>query len=164
MDTRTRSRAITGILFIVLGLGLYGLKFLGPLGQSGVLLLLGGIFLAGYLSSRFYLLLVAAGILLGLGAGSYGERYFAVWGEFSRIGLGAGFIAIYLIALAYERRTSWWPLVPGTILILLGLQRWHAVWTFLVSDGWPLILVVVGVLILLGLLGGSRARQTSSQR
>jgi hypothetical protein len=156
MDKKTRSRVFTGLTFILLGLGLFGLQYFGPLGQSAILLTLGGLALAGYLFTRAYLLLVAGGILLGLGVGSFGERHFSVWGEFSKIGLGAGFILIYLVQLLYERCSHWWPLIPGTILILLGLGRWHDAWTYLVSDGWPLILVLIGVLVLLGALGRKR--------
>jgi len=138
-------------------LTLYGMRYIGELGESLVLLLAGGLFVAGYLFTRAYLLLVVGCILFGLGVGSFGERYLYLWGEFSEIGLGAGFILIYLIGLAYERRAHWWPLIPGTILILLGLQKWGRVWRFLLSDGWPLILVIIGVLVLLGTLGRRRS-------
>ena len=160
MAASQRSRIFAGVLLIVLGLGLYGLQYLEPLGQSATLLVLGGVFIAAYLYTRSYGLLIPGGILLGLGIGSYGERHFYIWGEFSKIGLGIGFILIYLIALLYERKSHWWPLIPGTILILLGLNRWNRVWTYLFSDGWPLILVIVGVLILLGALG--RRKKTTA--
>jgi len=146
-------------MLILLGLVLYGMQYIGDLGKSALLLCSGALFIAGYLFTRFYLLLVTGGVLLGLGLGSFGERYFYVWGELSHIGLGVGFVLIYLIALLYQRRSHWWPLVPGAILILLGLQSWGKVWRFLLSDGWPLILVIIGVLILLGTIGRSRRPQ-----
>lgn len=160
MDKNTRSHVLTGLLLIALGLGLWGLKLADTVGQTIVLLALGGLFVAGYLYNRSYPKLVAGGVLLGLGIGSFGERYWSVWGEYSRLGLGVGFILIYLIALLYERKSLWWPLIPGTILILLGLGRWHRVWTYLFHDGWPLLLVVIGVLVLLGALGRSRAKKS----
>jgi len=163
MARQNQSRVFTGVLLIVLGFGLFGLQYLEAPGQGTVLLLLGALFVGGYLYSRNYGLLVPGCILLGLGAGSFGDRYFYVWGEFSKIGLGAGFIAIYLIALLYQRRSPWWPLIPGTILILLGLGQWHRAWTFLLSDGWPLILVIVGALILLGALGRSRKKTSPAE-
>jgi len=158
MDRPTNNRLVTGAVFIVLGLALFGLQYLENLGKSMVMLLLGGIFIGLYLFTRSYISMVFGGILLGLGAGSFGEQYFYVWGEFSRIGLGAGFILIYLVPMLYERRSRWWPLIPGTILILLGLGKWHQAWIYLFSKGWPLILVLIGVLILLGAVGRSRKK------
>jgi len=156
MASTTRTRVTTGVGLILLGLTLYAMRYIGELGESLVLLLAGALFVGGYLFTRAYLLLVVGCVLFGLGFGSFGERYFYVWGEFSRIGLGVGFVLIYLIALAYQRRSHWWPLIPGGILILLGLQSWGKVWRFLLSDGWPLILVIIGVLVLLGTLGRGR--------
>lgn len=162
MDKNQRSRILTGLLLIALGLGLWGLKLADAVGQSILLIALGGLFIAGYLYSRSYGKLVAGSLILGLGIGSFGERYRLIWGEYSEIGLGLGFISIYVVALLYERRSHWWPLIPGTILVLLGLGRWNRVWTYLASDGWPLIFVVIGVLFLLGALGRSRGKKASS--
>lgn len=156
MASKSRARVTTGVGLILLGLTLYGMRYIGELGESLVLLLAGGLFVAGYLYTRAYLLLVVGGVLFGLGFGSFGERYFYVWGEFSEIGLGVGFVLIYLIALVYERCSHWWPLIPGGILILLGLREWGRVWRFLLTDGWPLILVIIGVLVLLGAIGRRR--------
>ena len=48
------------------------------------------------------------------------------------------------------------------ILILLGLGQWHRAWTFLVSDGWPLIIVIIGVLVLLGAFGRKRKKEPAA--
>jgi hypothetical protein len=151
-----RSRLVTGVTMIALGLGLYGMQYLDDVGASITLTLLGGLCIAAYLYSGLHLLLVAGGIVIGLGIGSFGERSFFVVGEFTKVGLGIGFILIYLIALAYKRRSHWWPLVPGVILILLGFHAWRRFRLFLFSEGWPLILVIVGALILLGTIGRRR--------
>jgi hypothetical protein len=157
MDQKTRSRVFTGGMFIILGLGLYGLQMVGPLGQSAILLTLGGLSVCAYLYTRAYLLVILGGILLGIGIGSFGERHFYVWGDLSELGLGAGFVLIYLIPLLYERKSRWWPLIPAAVLILLGLGKWREAWTYLTSStGWPLILVAIGALILLGALGRRR--------
>ena len=55
--------------------------------------------------------------------------------------------AVTLIALIYERRFEGWPLIPGTILILVGLRETDILRYFV--DHWPLLLVVAGVLLLL---------------
>ena len=151
MEANTRSKVATGVMLIVLGLGLYGLQFVEGAGESVVLCLLGGLFIAGYLFTRGYALLVVGAIVLGLGIGSFGERTLWLYGEFSKIGLGVGFILIYLIQLLYERRSHWWPLIPGGVMLLLGLNAWRKFRLFLFSEGgWPLILVIIGGLILLG--------------
>jgi hypothetical protein len=159
MESKVRSRVVTGVMLILLGLALFGIRYIEGLGESVLLLCAGGLFIAGYLFTRVYLLLILGCILFGLGVGSFGERYFYVWGEFSEIGLGVGFVLVYLIKLVYERCSHWWPLIPGGVLILLGLQSWGRVWRFLLSDGWPLILVIIGVLVLLGTLGRERRKK-----
>lgn len=159
MDKPTRNRFVTAAVFIVLGLTLFGLQYLENVGKSVVMLVLGGTFTGLYLYTRSYFAMLVGGILLGLGVGSFGEQYFYVWGEFSHVGLGGGFILIYLVPLLYERCSHWWPLIPGTILILIGFGKWHQVWTFLFDKGWPLLLVLIGVLILLGAVGKKKKKE-----
>jgi len=156
METSTRSRLAAGLTLIVLGAGLYGMKYLAPMGESVALTLLGGLCIAGYFYSRFYPLLVVGCIVLGLGIGSFGDRTYSVLGEFTKLGLGIGFVLIYVIDLLYRRRSHWWPLIPGIVLILLGFRAWGPFREFIFSDGWPLILVIVGVVILLGAFGRRR--------
>jgi len=161
MDPKTKSKVATGLMLIVLGLALYGLQYLDDLGESVTLLLLGGMFIAAYMYTRTYLLLVFGGIVTGLGIGSLGERTVYIVGEFTQIGLGIGFILIYLIAMLYRGRSHWWPLIPGVVLLLLGFNAWRQFRLFMFSKGWPLILVVIGVLILLGTIGRNRKKTES---
>jgi hypothetical protein len=108
---------------------------------------------AGYLYRRRYGFLIPGGILLGLGLGSIGEGALFQIADFEAIGLGIGFISIYVIALAYEGRTHWWPLIPGGILVVTGLATGNAVFQRLLSVGWPLILVFIGLLFLASAFG-----------
>ncbi|NIM62909.1 MAG: hypothetical protein GTN89_03285, partial [Acidobacteria bacterium] len=70
-----------------------------------------------------------------------------------KVGLGAGFIAIFVIALVYEKRSHWWPLIPGGILLVTAFSIGEELMDFLFSGGWPLVLIIIGVIIVLGALG-----------
>jgi hypothetical protein len=161
MEAAAKSRVASGLTLILLGLGLYGMRYFDDLGESVALTLLGGLCIAAYLYSRVYLILIVGGIVLGLGIGSFGERTVLFVGEFTEVGLGVGFVLVYLIALLYEGRSSWWPLIPGAVFLLLGFRAWRRFRLFLFSEGWPLILVIIGALILLGAIG--RGRRTKRQ-
>jgi hypothetical protein len=153
MDEQNRGRIVAGAVLIVLGLGLLGLQFVQGIGEGMFLFLLGALFVAGYFYRRVYGLLIPGCILLGLGLGSVGERSILAFGDFGAIGLGVGFVAIYVIDLIYRGATHWWPLIPGLILIVAGIAEGNANLERLLSVGWPLILVLIGLLLLAGAFG-----------
>ncbi|HVN32712.1 MAG TPA: hypothetical protein VMT45_12080 [Thermoanaerobaculaceae bacterium] len=103
--------------------------------------------------------LVAGMILLGLGAGMLlGDRGVADIGSWTWnvLGLGAGFVGIYVLSLILKLRSHWWPLVPGFILLALGGARYVRHFTLLppevmmaVRTWWPAALVVVGVWVVI---------------
>ena len=152
MSERSQRQVATGAILILIGVGLFALQFLEGFGEAVVFFLIGGVFVAAYLYFRNYGLLIPGGILLGLGLGSIGESSVLAFGDFGAIGLGIGFVAIYVIALAYQGRSHWWPLIPGLILIVTGLASGTS-FERLLSVGWPLILVLVGLLLLAGAFG-----------
>jgi len=41
------------------------------------------------------------------------------------LGLGAGFIGIWLLALLLKLSSHWWPLVPGFVLLAVGGARFY---------------------------------------
>ncbi len=151
----TQRRRVVGGSLIVVGLALYLLQRLQGIGEGAILLLIGVAFLTAYLYRKAYGFLVPAGVLLGLGLGSAVEDSLRRFGDASVLGLGLGFVAIYVIALIYERRSHWWPLIPGAALILAALPNTEGVLKAL-FDHWPLILVFIGLVVLLG--AGRRAR------
>jgi len=154
-----RRGLIPGILLIGLGLVLLIGEFV-ELGGWVFMVGLGVVFLALYFALRNYSFLIPGCILVGLGIPiAFGEANL-VQGEEAGgwivVGLGLGFCAIWVIDTLFRRVSSWWPLVPGIILTLVGagivlnergllspqmlslLERW-----------WPLILVAIGLVILL---------------
>ena len=100
--------------------------------------------LGGFLGARF--MLEAAGFS----------------GNAAALGLGAGFIAIYLLdSLRRRAGSSWWPLVPGAVLVLVGLLQNTTRWSGLGDLGWPLFLIVAGAIIAWGFgLAGAAAAAT----
>lgn len=155
MEPAVRSRLITGGSLIVLGLGLYVMQFLDASTQPLLLVFIGGVFLTAYFSTKTYGYLITGCIVAGLGIGKFGEepRWFLM-SDFTEIGLAIGFAMIYLIRMVYERRSHWWPLIPSAALFLAGLQAWRRFRLFVFSQrGWPLLIVIVGVLIILGAVG-----------
>ena len=153
MDERRQGRLFAGAILVLLGLGLFAVQFVEGFGEALILFLIGGAFVAGYLYRRAYGLLIPGCILIGIGLGSLGEGTVFGVGDLSSIGLGLGFIAIYVIALVYQGESHWWPLIPGGILVLLGLAAGSKAFEQLLSVGWPLIIVFVGLILLAGAFG-----------
>ena len=149
MDTQRQSRITAGATLIVVGLVLFFLQNMKGFGETAIFAALGAIFLIGYLWRKSYGLLVPAGILLGLAVGSYFDEIAEGTTDWSLFGLGCGFFVIYLLDLLYRRRRHWWPVVPGTILVLLAFPATEDL-LHLVLDHWPLLLVLIGVVIVLG--------------
>jgi hypothetical protein len=161
-----RRGVVAGAVLILLGLVFLADQLVGGFGDSAILFLIGGAFIAGYFFYRNYGLLIPGCILVGLAFGSVGEDTAFGIGDFSSVGLGLGFIAIYLIDLAYSGETHWWPLIPGAILVVTGLAQDNEAIENLFRVGWPLILVLIGLLILAGAFGltGRRGRDDAEMR
>jgi hypothetical protein len=140
-----RQQAIAGVALIALGLALY---FLRDLGYSLAFFLVGGGFLVAYFYRKEFAFLVPGCIILGLGLGSLGADSLLSFDASMPFWLGCGFIAITAIALLYQRVFTWWPLIPGAILILLGLPDAQRIMQQ-IFDNWQLILVAIGVLIVI---------------
>lgn len=143
-------RATAGAILVVLGLALLADRlvpgFRGEIWQ----LVLGGLFVAGYFYRRAYGLLIPGCILLGLSLGDLTQGSLLELGDSDSIGLGLGFIAIFAIDWLYRGRSHWWPLIPGTILVVTGaaegsqqIQDWLEV-------GWPVVLILIGLIVLAG--------------
>ena len=143
-----RARLIPGLILIVLGIVFLLMQYF-EFGPGLFLTLLGLVFLVPYALTRSYGLLIPGCILAGLGVGLIFERGFST-NITVPIGLGLGFIAIYVVQLVVGRWSHWWPLIPGCILVLVGLAEGVPQAATLLEKGWPLVLIAIGLAILAG--------------
>ena len=116
-----KSPIVTGLLLIAVGLVLYFLQGTTE-GHVTVFLLMGGLFIAAYFSQREYGLLVPGGVLTGLGLGLLAEDWSLLDAtQPVPLGLGLGFLLIFVSDRLYTRAGNGWPLIPGGILVLVGI-------------------------------------------
>ncbi len=143
---RERDRTVLGLIFIGGGL-LFLLDQVGIFGNLGNLvpLLIGVIFLYAYFTTRpGYRVgfLIPGAIMTGIGAGQLIENLPVpqLWtgGDLTVLTLGLGFCLIWVL----ERR-HWWALIPGGILVMVGLSNFWGIMQF-----WPIALIAVGVYLL----------------
>lgn len=158
---RRQRRAGGGVTLIVIGV-------LAILLQSGVLRgnlwpqlflpALGLIFLLWGMLTHRGGLLIPGGILLGLGAGAVlTETLFKTAAPEQQGGIvmtafGLGWILITLTSAITTDRTMWWALVPGGILLALGIIILLGVIASAaqyINWAWPIALILVGLLIIL---------------
>lgn len=149
MSDRRKRRTTAGVVLILVGLGFFLQSRFNYIESEYVLLGLGAAFMAGYLWRRRYGLVIPGGILLGLGAGGLLEDRLAGFADGDQLGLGLGFVAVFLVPLFYERRSHWWPLIPGGVLILAAVEKTEELAGYLVEN-WPLVLVAIGIVLVLG--------------
>jgi hypothetical protein len=153
-----------GLALIVLGGALLALERLDGSPDHLFLILIGGVFTAGYFYKKAFGLLIPGGILIGLGAGLayddvYSDSLFLMDGESAAFGIGVGFLLIYAISLVYERVNRWWPLIPGGFLVIAGLPDF--VWVDDVLEFWPVAVMAVGILLLFrGVVSRQREGET----
>ena len=150
MEEFRKRQLVSGLTLIGVGIALYALiRAQEHMGPHALLIVIGGAFLSAYFYFREYGYLVPGCLMLGFALGRiWGASSLAV-GNPTMIGLGLGFIAIYVIGLLYERRAAWWPLAPGSVLLLLGIPLTTGLVEYL-FDNWPLILVLVGLILVIG--------------
>ncbi len=159
LDLKRRNRLIGGLALIGLGVFLFIAQFIEAR-WMGMLVLpgLGTAFLVWGLLARNPGLLIPAGILSGLGLGTYlvsgpyAEAAEVTQGAVFLVAFGGGWLLIVLTSLLIGRR-QWWPLIPGGILavvgaMLLGGETGQMVLEW-IGRLWPLALVIGGVAILL---------------
>jgi hypothetical protein len=161
-ETPKRGAAVVGTILIVVGLGLTVLQLTdAELEEPFVLVTIGAAFLAAYVWTRLYGLLIPGMLMAGLGGAQAVDLLAPLAPEAGLLGLGAGFVLIYLADAVIARRTDrWWPLIPGGILLALALLEAMRGLRDAVTMYWPLLVVAAGAVILLKGLLGDRGRQS----
>lgn len=137
-----------GIVMIALGLALFFLVRAQGVSGGVTLALIGSGFMVAHALTGEYGYLVPGGIMVGLGMGiAWPPGWGGFHGSTPLVGLGLGLILIHLAGRRGEGGS--WSLVPGTILVLVGLLTGIGdVVTFL-SLWWPLAVVAAGVWVIL---------------
>ena len=150
MTQTAQGKMISGLILVVLGVLLFILKLLDRFDYELVPLLRGGLLLAVYFRRRSYGLLIPACILLGIGLGSLAEVANLQRIDVNSLGLGLGFLAIYKLHLSYAKKDRKWPLIPGFLFLAHGFAGLVGQFNHWFVVGWPLVLVIIGILILIG--------------
>ena len=148
MNTRNLA---PGVILIALG-ALFFVVQLTDVGGEAVVAVIGGAFLVAYAFTRQYGFLVPGGIMTGLGLGIVLQNQATPEeGGVVVIGLGVGFLSIYVIDLLVRGASAlWWPIIPGGILTAIGIlieANQVEILTQL-EWAWPLVLIAIGVIVL----------------
>ena len=147
MPVRDVSGWLPGVILIAVGVTLFAVQ-LFDLDASVIVLVIGLVFASVFAATRRYGFLIAAGILTGLGTGIVLENA-GLMGEPVALGLGLGFLAIYVVDLlttGARQPGRWWPLVPGAILTVVAAAEstFGPEGARLIERGWPVLLIAVG--------------------
>jgi hypothetical protein len=146
-----RDRATVAVVLVLAGAILLVAQVTGQW-QWG-LLVLGLAFFIAYFWTREYGYLVPAGVLTGIGAGIALVTSGAIpdsdtGGALFLVPLGLGFASIWVLDRLFTRAGNWWPLVPGAILVVIGVAVWQGGPALdlvaLAGTWWPIVLIVVG--------------------
>jgi hypothetical protein len=145
-----RALLVVGVVLLTIGVAALIAQFAPDLGRYFPLAL-GLVLLAVFAATRSYVALVFGGIFSGIGGGLLAADLLAATGEAEGglvvLGLGLGFFGIAATSAVLDLKEShWWPLVPGSILSLVGLGLLASVFEQPLVG--PIVLVGVGLLLI----------------
>ena len=127
MKTERSRKIVAGTVLIVLGVLAFLVQQMDGFRESIPLLLAGAVFVILYFTKKKSGFLIPGCILLGLSVGEVVGNNVNWLGDMSSIGLGLGFIAIYVITFIFEEKSHWWPLIPGGFLVLSGISEGNVI-------------------------------------
>lgn len=151
MKTAYDRRTVTGAILVTIGLALLATNWFA-LGDAFVIASIAAVFVVAYGLTRRYGFLVPGMILAGAAVGTGLQDYgYDPSGGLVAVAIGAGFLAIFLVDAVARDASRWWPLIPGTILVLFGLSEvTEGTTAQLIEQLWPLALILAGAGILVG--------------
>jgi hypothetical protein len=149
-----RDQWVGGAVLIAIGAALLLGQLVGQTGQF-VLLGIGLVLLVLFAVSRNPGTLIGGGIVTGLGAGvlvavnTVGD----VAGAAVLLGLGFGFIGVWLVGtLLRIKEITFWPLIPGGILVAIGIVVLAGVEGARLELLGPVLLIALGIVVLVAAL------------
>ena len=147
-----------GAILVILGLALFVLQYVEGAAESILFFGIAAVFVFFYFRQQRYGFLVPGCILAGIGLGKLIDNSGLSVADPGALGMGIGFLMIYGIDRLFRGRTSWWPLVPGGIMLFGAIRSGDSWANRILAEGWPLILVVIGLLVFMGRLNWGRER------
>ena len=148
MADRRNPGVVAGLILVAVGGWWLASEFFEGLNGEAIPLLIGAVFLALYFYNRLYGLLVAGAILAGVGLGQVAETAVDGSDGLASVGIGVGFLAIYVIDRLRRGSTHWWPLIPGGILVVTGLASLGEPFGEITDYLWPALLIGFGLVLL----------------
>jgi len=140
MERRTGTHWIFGLILILVGASMVFGELFSWIRGISFILIVGAVFLVGYIRNRSYGLLIPACLLIAIGITHY-ISYPAGFDNFGQFMLGIGFVAIYGIDVLVRGKSHWWPIIPGAILLISGYFGSDQVMTIVL----PVALILVGI-------------------
>jgi hypothetical protein len=150
--TDPRQTIVLAVVLIMVGIGALTANVVPDVG-GWIVLLIGIGLLAIFAVTRLYGTLVPGGIMAGLGAGILASQSLTLadeaMGGIIVLGLGLGFLSIWVIgALAKVQEHHPWPLIPGGILVTIGVALMIGGQALELLRFWPVLLIGLGAIVL----------------
>jgi hypothetical protein len=165
-EKQSRGALVLGLILVMVGAGI-ALSEFTAISESFVLPALGIAFLVAAFLTRQYGFVVPGCILTGLGAGVVAQDVMVDEPGWPVVlGLGIGFIGIWvideLLTRTVPRGGRWWPLIPGSILVAVGvmLSLGENAQQYTPYVG-AAVLIVIGLIIIVRAITGGRGTRAT---